>query len=220
MINTRKFFLVLWLYVVCFGITGNAGECLATSEIDYTIPRHLEWSFTLQNTTNQVREQAELWTYAPRTLTATQQRIHVDASHPFEELSDEAGNSILHFSVYNLPPYATKIITIQTDLLLSDTPLPIEARSAKFILPRSTKESLPYLWHCEAKHTNTFILILFLFRLLLHSQRCLSSLPVQIFLTCLDTNPEQFRLKLSPLPAASPQHWSATPWLRHSAPTR
>ena len=122
----RKVFRVLWLYVVCFGITGNAGECLAASETDYTIPRHLEYSFELQNTTNQVREQVDLWTYAPVPLTATQQRVHVDASHPFEELSDEAGNSILHFTLLDIPPYATKIITIRTDLLLSETPLPID----------------------------------------------------------------------------------------------
>jgi hypothetical protein len=96
MAKTIQSFLVCWISVTCAGIVLGAGECSAASEVGYTIPRHLEWSFTLRNTTNQVIKQAHLWTYAPVTLTATQQRIHVDASHPFEERSDEAGNSILH----------------------------------------------------------------------------------------------------------------------------
>ena len=85
---------------------------------------------TLRNTTNRVIAQVELWTYAPVKLTGTQQRTHLGASFPFEELTDEAGNSILHFTIQHLPPYAAKIITIQTDLLLFDAPLPEESGKA------------------------------------------------------------------------------------------
>lgn len=73
----------------------------------------------------------DLRTYAPVHHTETQQRTHLEASLSFEELTDETGNSILHFTIRNLPPYATKIITIRADLLLSDTSLPGESESAK-----------------------------------------------------------------------------------------
>ncbi len=64
-----------------------------------------------------------MWTYAPVEQTATQHRTHLKASHPYEVLSDDAGNHILHFLFEDLPPYATKIVTITVDLLLSETPL-------------------------------------------------------------------------------------------------
>jgi len=98
--------------------------CRPPSETGYPIPRHLEYSFTLQNTTNRVIDQAELWTYAPVTLTAGQQRVHLEASHPFQAISDDLGNSILYFTFHHLPPYAAKILTIRVDLLLSETPHP------------------------------------------------------------------------------------------------
>jgi transglutaminase-like putative cysteine protease len=107
-------------------LTLQQGKCFAASQTSYTIPRHITYSFTLHNTTNRVIDQAELWTYAPVRQTATQQLVKLDASNPFEELSDEAGNTMLHFTFQNLPPYATKIVTINADLLLSEVPLPTD----------------------------------------------------------------------------------------------
>jgi hypothetical protein len=70
-VKTIILFLVLSISVGYFGITWNAGECLAASATGYTIPRHLEYSLTLQNTTNHVIKEAELLTYAPILLTVT-----------------------------------------------------------------------------------------------------------------------------------------------------
>ncbi|MDY0091215.1 MAG: hypothetical protein RBT80_00775 [Candidatus Vecturithrix sp.] len=110
--------LVLWLSGASIGFPDNAGRWCAAQQSGEAAARYIRYGFTLRNTTNRLIAQAELWTYAPVQHTATQQRIHLDASLPFEELTDEAGNSILHFTIHHLPPYAAKIITIQTDLLL------------------------------------------------------------------------------------------------------
>lgn len=119
--------LVLRMFAACMGFPGHAGRWCAAQPSGEAAARYIRYGFTLRNTTNRLIAQAELWTYAPVQHTATQQRIHLDASLPFEELTDKAGNSILHFTIHHLPPYAAKIITIRADLLLSDTPLPGES---------------------------------------------------------------------------------------------
>jgi len=93
----------------------------------YLIPRQVRYSFTLQNRTNSILKKAQFWTYAPVKRTATQYSKHLEASRVYELIEDEFGNQILHFTFDNLPPYATKIITIKADLLLSNTPLECSA---------------------------------------------------------------------------------------------
>jgi len=76
----------------------------------------------LQNTTNRLLKHADFWTYAPVKQTSTQRCIGLETSHPYQLISDNLGNQILHFAFDNLPPYATKIVTIKANLELSDTP--------------------------------------------------------------------------------------------------
>jgi transglutaminase-like putative cysteine protease len=103
-------------------------DWLFVPEAHYSIPRHIQYSFTLQNTTNRLVKQAEFWTYAPVKQTSTQQCVNIESSHPFELISDDLGNQILHFTFQDLPPYTTKIITIKAELLFSDKPnrLPVK----------------------------------------------------------------------------------------------
>ena len=97
-------------------------------ETEYAGPRQIRYGFTLQNTTNRLLENAEFWTYAPVKQTSTQRCVNIEASHPYQLILDDFGNQILHFTFHNLPPYATKIITIRADLLLSDTPNPVSVK--------------------------------------------------------------------------------------------
>ena len=61
-------------------------------------------------------------TYAPVPMTDAQQRLSLDVSAPFELLTDEAGNQIVHCTFDRLPPYATKIIRIDAELVFAGTP--------------------------------------------------------------------------------------------------
>lgn len=92
------------------------------SEPSYTIPRHIEYSFTLQNKKSRVLEEAEFWAYAPTKQTATQRVTGLEATYPYELITDEFGNQLLHFTLHNLAPYETRVLTIRANLLLSDTP--------------------------------------------------------------------------------------------------
>ena len=89
---------------------------------DYSIPRQIRYSFTLQNTTNQLLRNAEFWTYAPMKQTPTQRCVSIETSHPYELISDELGNQILYFRFDTMPPYSIKIVTIKADLELTNTP--------------------------------------------------------------------------------------------------
>jgi len=46
-------------------------------------------------------------------------------------IPDELGNQVLHFTVNDFPPYATKIIQIKARVLLSDKPVPATVKDIK-----------------------------------------------------------------------------------------
>ncbi len=121
MYRYAKAIIVIQLVSGIVQLLAHTDRCLAASSA-YTIPRHIEYSFTLKNTTNDVAEHVELWTYAPVALTSSQQRLQLGASEPFQEYNDDRHNTVVHFTVPHLAPYSTKIITIRADLLLAETP--------------------------------------------------------------------------------------------------
>ena len=89
----------------------------------YSIPRHISYAFTVQNSTDKMIPNAEFWSCAPVKITATQRCTKITASHPFETIADELGNQFLHFAFQQFPPFAMKIISVDVDLLLSEEPL-------------------------------------------------------------------------------------------------
>ena len=70
--------------------------------------------------TNHVAKEVHFWTYAPVKKTPTQKCIDLKASDPYKLITDDLGNQILHFTLNDIPPYASKIISIETNLKLAD----------------------------------------------------------------------------------------------------
>ena len=97
----------------------------------YSIPRQVQYSFTLRNKTNRLIKKAEFWAYAPVKQTSTQLCDNIISSHPYQMITDDLGNQVLHFTVNDFPPYATKIIQIKARVLLSDKPVPATVRDIK-----------------------------------------------------------------------------------------
>ncbi len=93
----------------------------------YTIAKTIQYSYTLQNKSGRVVQMAEFWAHAPVKQTAGQRCRDLSANHPFQLLSDKDGNQVLHFTFENLAPYASRIITIKADLLVSRSANPIDA---------------------------------------------------------------------------------------------
>ena len=101
----------------------------ATSDFslrEYSIPRQVQYHFTLQNKSNRLLKQTEFRTHAPVKLTATQHCSRIQSSHPYKLTTDALGNQILNFTFDEFLPYATRIVTVTADLLISNraNPLP------------------------------------------------------------------------------------------------
>ncbi|MBW2116934.1 MAG: transglutaminase domain-containing protein [Deltaproteobacteria bacterium] len=108
----------------------------------YPVSRHIRYAFTLNNKTNSVIKNAGFRACAPVSRTATQKCSGLYSSHPYRLITDDLGNHVLNFSFKDIPPFATKIISIKADLLLSDIANPIAVTDLKpFLRPERYIES-------------------------------------------------------------------------------
>ena len=87
-----------------------------------TTPRRVRYGFTLENTRGAMLPRADLWTYAPMQATSSQCRNLIRASHPYRLMEDDDGNTILHFSFENLPPFAVRVVSVDVDLATREEP--------------------------------------------------------------------------------------------------
>jgi hypothetical protein len=84
--------------------------CLVTTAVailSHAATRPIHYSFTITNMGNTVAKEVHFWTYAPIGQTALQTSV------PYQLITDDLGNQILHFTFNNIPPYAGQIITIE-----------------------------------------------------------------------------------------------------------
>ena len=97
---------------------------LSNDEQDsYSIERKFRYSFTLQNKTNQLLNNVDFWVYAPVKQTSNQKLMDITASLDFKLNNDGLGNQVLHFKIPYLAPYASKVISLESTLLLSTKPV-------------------------------------------------------------------------------------------------
>jgi len=138
----QRYFIVFAAFVILFFVSywivghvkKSKQKALKANSAVYPISRKIQYSFTVQNTTNHLIKKAEFWTYAPVKQTPTQRCVSIQASHPYQQITDNFGSQILHFSFKNLSPYSTKIITIKTNLNLSDISNPIDGSNKEMYL--------------------------------------------------------------------------------------
>jgi transglutaminase-like putative cysteine protease len=127
-----------WIAALLLDDSGN----LKPKPAGYTIAKNIQYSYTLQNNTNRVIENAEFWAHAPVKQTANQRCQDLTANYPFQLNSDNYGNQVLHFSFEKLAPYAFRIITIKASLMVSPSANPIDAEpEASDLLPEKYIES-------------------------------------------------------------------------------
>jgi hypothetical protein len=86
------------------------------------VARKVQYGFTLQNTRGEVLPLSELWVCGPAARTSSQACRQIGSTHPYLLTTDAFGNQLLHFSFTNLPPYGVKIINIEADLDLTESP--------------------------------------------------------------------------------------------------
>lgn len=108
----------------------------------YHIPKQIRYSYTLRNTTGQLLEKAQFWTYAPVPQTSHQKVRKIKTNLPYVSARDDLGNEMLHFEIANVPPYGATIVSITVDLLVSELPVGTSAgRPDRFTRPEPHIES-------------------------------------------------------------------------------
>lgn len=111
------------IVISLFALTIISIIFFGSQKSDYDIKRTLRYSFTLQNKTNKVLNNVDFWVYAPVKETSNQKVESITASHNYELTKDELGNQVLHFKIKQFSPYASKIIKLESKLLLSNKPV-------------------------------------------------------------------------------------------------
>lgn len=108
----------------------------------YHIQKQIRYSYTLRNTTGQLLEKAQFWTYAPVPQTSHQKVKKIKTNLPYLSARDDLGNEMLHFEIANVPPYGATIVSITADLLVSESPVSVSAgRADRFTRPEPHIES-------------------------------------------------------------------------------
>jgi transglutaminase-like putative cysteine protease len=85
--------------------------------------KRISCRFVIQNTSKHTVNRAELWVTAPVAETSTQRVTKISSSHLYDVEGDNIGNRIFHYTFDNLPPYASRVITVRAELLMRERPL-------------------------------------------------------------------------------------------------
>ena len=94
--------------------------------------RYVRYSFTLQNTTDHLVPEAELWVCAPLKETSSQRMLDLKTSPPHEPRTDGLGTHLLRFVFSNVPPYAVRIVTVEATLAMNAEPVPVAVETGRW----------------------------------------------------------------------------------------
>ncbi len=108
--------------------------------VEYPIERNISYSFRIKNVSGSLIKKTEFWAYAPVRQTPTQKTLDIKASKKYMLEIDEQGNQRLIFALENIPPYATKTVTINVKLGMSATPNYLRPKDTSHLL-----KSEPYI---------------------------------------------------------------------------
>ena len=128
----KQFVIIAGLILL---ITAGAGYYWLNlpAQAKYDIERNIRYGFTVQNKTNKTLENVGVYVYGPVKKTSAQFTKNIAASIPYELKIDDLGNQVLHFTLDRLPPFATSIINIDAQLMLSDAPNEFETDVDRFL---------------------------------------------------------------------------------------
>jgi len=130
--KTKKIVVILSV----FGIIGVSAAIyfLLYDKPEYRISRTIKYQYHIQNKSNKFIEQSEFWAYAPVPQTSNQRVDKIKSSYPFKSEYDKLGNHIQTFTIKNLAPFATKIITLTVTLNMSAKANRLELNNKKQFL--------------------------------------------------------------------------------------
>ncbi len=93
----------------------------------YDIPRTLRYRFLVTNKTGEMLEKTQLTMFSPISLTATQKLVAIKTNESFDVVEDRAGNRVMKLVIDQMPPYATRVINFEAQLMMAKSPQPISS---------------------------------------------------------------------------------------------
>jgi transglutaminase-like putative cysteine protease len=99
-----------------------AGENIIDKKNENPLSRNIQYNFKIQNTTNRLLSRADFWTYVPVKNNSLQESISLESSHPYQLITDQQGNQIIHFTFLNIAPFSSSMVTVKTKLLMHKNP--------------------------------------------------------------------------------------------------
>ena len=88
----------------------------------YSIPRHVQFNYTIQNTGNRMVRNAAFHVYAPILLTDAQRVESIESAVSHRVARDSLGQQLLVFELPDLPPFGRLELTYASRLMMADTP--------------------------------------------------------------------------------------------------
>lgn len=125
------------VFIFIAGCAGKSAPIVQQKAEDiYLVPKQIRYSFTLSNTTGNLLENAQFWTYLPVPQTSHQKVVNIFSNFPYKEKLDELGNNAIYFEFKNIPPYGSKVISVVVDLMMSERPVVMTDNNASRFLSK------------------------------------------------------------------------------------
>ena len=131
--KSRIFPIATWPGAMALMLLMGVSSVTAKPASSGAVERHVRYSFTVQNTTDQMVPEAELWVCAPLPRTSTQQLLGLDVYPGGETRMDDLGNHLVRFVFSNVPPYAVRIATLGATLSLREEPEAVELQPSRYL---------------------------------------------------------------------------------------
>lgn len=89
-------------------------------QVEQAVQRVIQYGFEVRNSSNTLAKDVDFWTYAPVKRTSSQKLERLTVSYPHELIEDKLGNQIVHIHFDFIPPFSSKIVNVQAELMMSD----------------------------------------------------------------------------------------------------
>lgn len=119
----KTWLLISVMLLTAVGVYFAVDYLMKTRVTDnYPDKRIIKYSFTMQNPTNSLIENASFWVYLPAKQTTYQKRTNVSFSHRVENRVDSNGNEKVVFTAKNLPPFGNEVFSVSAEIDIANSP--------------------------------------------------------------------------------------------------
>ena len=138
----KLFTLLLFFSIFSFASEDYAkSHSINPAETVYDIKRTVSYTYLLKNESAKLLKEVDFKIYAPVSRTSYQLSTKLTSNLPSRLIKDNFGNQILHFKLVTIAPYATTIVTVKAELLMSSLAQKVTLEVSPFLKPERYIES-------------------------------------------------------------------------------